>query len=143
MKIPSTRVRGCVAMILVPEADVKNSGNPRRAETRMKTGKGLAPLPEPNDKARCSESSPESDDKGCLPERRDSSPCEWIIQRCILRRTLLRHPRTHRSGWFLRFEIEEESIDCQIEINQAQSSNCNSILYSMCLVRSLIISLCL
>jgi len=56
-------------MILVPKADVKNWGNPRGAEMRMKTGKGSAPLPEP-----WSEPSLESDDKGCsarLPERRD------------------------------------------------------------------------
>jgi hypothetical protein len=55
------------------KADVKNLGNPHWAETRMKTGKGLAPLPEPDDEG-CSESSSESDDKGCserLPERRD------------------------------------------------------------------------
>jgi hypothetical protein len=68
-------------MILVPKADVKNSGNPRVAETRMKTGGkgGLAPVPgPPDDKAgcleseySCSDSDSVSERERRLPERRD------------------------------------------------------------------------
>jgi len=60
-------------MTLGPKADVNNPGNPRGAETRMKTGGkgGLAPLTGPDDKG-CSEySSSDADSEQRLPKLRD------------------------------------------------------------------------